>query len=74
MRLNLGIACYNSVQNLLSSPLLSKNVKIRTHKTVILPAVQYGCKTWFLKLRERHRLRMFENRLLRRILDGRGMM
>jgi hypothetical protein len=58
---------YHSVQNLLSSSLLSKNVKIRIYKTVILPVVLYGCETWSLTLREEHRLRMFENRVLRRI-------
>jgi hypothetical protein len=57
----------NSVQNLLSSCLLSKNLKIRIHKTIILPVVLYGCETWSLKLREEHRLAVFENRVLRRI-------
>jgi hypothetical protein len=66
-RLNSGNACYNSVQNLLSSRLLSKNLKIRIYKTIILPVVLYGCKTWFLTLREEHRLRVFEIRVLRRI-------
>jgi hypothetical protein len=45
-RLNSGNACYHSVQNLLSSRLLSKNVKIRIFKTIILPVVLYGCETW----------------------------
>jgi hypothetical protein len=44
-----------------------KNVKIRIYKTVILPVVLYGCETWSLTLREEHRLRMFENRVLRKI-------
>jgi hypothetical protein len=44
-RLNSGNACYHSVQNLLSSPLLSKNIKIRIYKTIILPVVLYGCET-----------------------------
>jgi hypothetical protein len=66
-RLNSGNACYHSVQNLLSSRLLSKNIKIRTYKTIILPVVPYGCKTWSLTLRGKHRLRVFENRVLRRI-------
>jgi hypothetical protein len=56
--------CYHSVQNLLSSSLISKNVKIKTHKTKILPVVLYGCKTWSLTLREERRLRVFENRVL----------
>jgi hypothetical protein len=44
-----------------------KNVEIRIYKTIIVPVVLYGCKTWFLTLREKHRLRLFENRMLRRI-------
>ena len=51
-------AFYYSVQNLLSSNLLSKNLKIKLYKTVILPFVLYGCKTWSLKLREESRLRV----------------
>jgi hypothetical protein len=66
-RLNSGNAYYYSVQNLLSSCLISKNLKIKIHKTVILPVVLYGCKTWSLTLRDEHRLRVFENRVLRRI-------
>jgi hypothetical protein len=65
--MNSGNACYHSVQNLLYSRLLSKNIKIRIYKTIILPVVLYGCGTWFLKLRDEHRLRVFENRVLRRI-------
>jgi hypothetical protein len=45
-RLNSGKACYHSVQNLLSSRLLSKNVKVKIYKTIILPVVLYGCETW----------------------------
>jgi hypothetical protein len=66
-RLNSGNACYHSVQNLLSSCLLSKIIKIRIYKTIILLVVLYGCKTWSLILREGHRLRVFENRVLKRI-------
>jgi hypothetical protein len=69
-RLNSGNACYYSVQNLLSSRLLSKNIKIRIYKTIILPVVLYGCEPWFLTLREEHRLRVFENRALRRIFGS----
>jgi hypothetical protein len=58
--LNLGNACYHSVQNLLSSRLLSKNIKIRTYTTIILPVVLRLCETWSLILREEHRLRMIE--------------
>jgi hypothetical protein len=57
----------NSVQNLLSSRLISKNLQIKIYETVILSVVLYGCETWSLTLREEHRLRVFENRELRRI-------
>jgi hypothetical protein len=50
-RLNSGNACYHSVQNLLPSRLLSKNLKIRIYKMIILPVVLYGCETWSLTLR-----------------------
>ena len=63
-RLKSGNACCHSVQNLLSSSLLPKNVKI--HRTTVLPVV-YGCETWSLTLREDSRLGVFENRVLRRI-------
>jgi hypothetical protein len=66
-RLNSGNACYHSVQGLLSSCLLSRNVKVKIYKTVILPVVLYGLETWSLMLREEHKLRVFENRVLRRI-------
>jgi hypothetical protein len=48
--------------------LLAKNIKIRAYKTIILPVVLYGYESWFLTLRKEHRLRVFENRVLRRIL------
>jgi hypothetical protein len=51
----------------LSSRLLSGNVKVKIYKTIILPVVLYGCETWSLTLREEHILRVFENRVLRRI-------
>jgi hypothetical protein len=60
------------VQNLLSSLLLSKNLKITIYKTIILPVVLYGCETWSLILREEHRLEVFENRVLRRIFGPKG--
>jgi hypothetical protein len=66
-RLNLGNACYHLVQSLFSCRLLSRNVKVKIYKTIILPVVLYGCETWSLTLREEHRLRVFENRALRRI-------
>jgi hypothetical protein len=68
-RQNLGNACYHSVQSLLSSRLLSRNVKFKIYKTIILPVDLYGCETWSLTLREEHRLRVFENRVLRRIFE-----
>jgi hypothetical protein len=51
----------------LPSRLISKNLKIKIHKTVILPVVLYGCETWPLTLGEEYGLRVFENRVLRRI-------
>ena len=53
------------MQNLLSSSLISKNLKIKTYRIIILPVVLYGCVTWSLILREDRRLRVFENRVLR---------
>jgi hypothetical protein len=64
-RLNSGNVCYYSIQNLLSYRLISKNLKIKIYKTVILPVVLYGCETWSLTLGEEHRLRVFENIVLR---------
>jgi len=55
------------VQNILSSSFLSKNVKIKIYRTVSLAVVLYGCEAWSLTLREERRLRVFENRVLRRI-------
>ena len=52
LREGLGNACYHSVQNLLSSSLLSRNLKIKIYRTIILPVVLYGCETWSLTLRE----------------------
>ena len=60
-------SCYHTVQNLLSSSLLSKNLKIKIYRIIILPVVLYGCETWSLTLREERRLRVFENRVWRRI-------
>ena len=62
-----GNSCYYSVQTLLSSRLLFKNLKIKIYKTIILPVVLYGCETRSLTLREESRLRVFENRIQRRI-------
>jgi len=67
-RLKSGNAWYYSVQNLLSSSLLSKNLKlIKLYRTIILPVLLYRCETWSLTLRKEYRLRVFENRMLRRI-------
>ncbi|KAJ4431047.1 hypothetical protein ANN_19640 [Periplaneta americana] len=69
-RINMGNACYYSVEKLFSSSLLSKNLKGRIYKTVILPVLLYGCETWTLTLREEHRLRVFENKVLRKIFGA----
>ena len=62
-RLKPGNSCYYSVQTLLSSRLLSKNLKIKIYKTIILPVVLYGCEAWSLTLREK--CRVFENKILK---------
>ena len=67
--LKVGNACYYSVQNLFSSSLLSKKLKIKIYRTIILSVVLYGCETWSLTLREECRLRVFENRVLRRVFE-----
>jgi hypothetical protein len=66
-RLNSGNACYHSVQSFLSSRLLSRYVKVKIYETIVLPVILYGCETWSVTLREEHRLRVFEYRVLRRI-------
>ena len=55
------------MQNVLSSSFLSKNLKIKLYRIIILPVVLYGCETWSLRVRAECRLRIFENRVLRRI-------
>ena len=67
-RLKSENACYLSVQNILSSSLLFKNIRIKLYRNIILPVVLYECETWSLTLREERRLRVFENRVLRRII------
>jgi len=62
-----GNACYYSVQHLLSSRVLSKNLNFKIYRTIILPVVLYGCETWSLTLGEERTLRVFENRVLRRV-------
>jgi hypothetical protein len=66
-RLNSGNACCYSVQCILSSHLLSRNVKVKIYKTIFLPVVLYECETLSLTLNEDDILRVFENRILRRI-------
>ena len=51
--------------------MLSKNLKIKIYRTIILPVVLYGCETWSLTLWEERKLRVFENMVLRRILGPR---
>ena len=70
-RLRSGNACYHSVQNLLSSRLLSKNLKIKIYRIIILPVILYGCETRSLTLREERKLRVFENMVLKRIFGPR---
>ena len=74
-RLKAGNSHYHSVQTILSSRLLSKSLKIKIYKTIILPVVLYGSEAWSLASREERRLRVFKNRILKRIpyLDPRGM-
>ena len=66
-RINSGNACYHSVQNLLPSTLLAINLEINTYRNIILPVVLCGCETCVFTFREERRLRVFENRVLRRI-------
>ena len=66
-RLKSGNAGAHSVQDLLSSSLLSKNINSKIHRIIILPVVLHGCETWSLTLRAERRLMVFENRVLRRI-------
>ena len=65
------VICYHSVQNILSSRLLSKNLKTKIYRTIILPVVLYGCETWSLTRREERKLKVFENMVLRRIFGPR---
>jgi hypothetical protein len=66
-RVKSGNVCYHSVQNFLSYSLLSTNLKIKICRNIILPVGACGYETWSLILREKHRLRVSENRVLRRI-------
>ena len=68
----MGIACYYSLEKILLSRLLSKKLKVKTYKTIILglPVVLCGCETWSFTLREEQRLRVFENKVLRKIFGA----
>ncbi|KAJ4439313.1 hypothetical protein ANN_07435 [Periplaneta americana] len=68
-RINMGNACYYLVEKLLSSSLRSKNLEVRIC-TVILLVFLYGCETWTLTLREEQRLRVFENKVLKKIFGA----
>jgi len=59
--------CISLQRRLITSRLLSKNLKIKIYRNIILPVVLHGCETWSLTLREERRLRVFENRVLRRV-------
>ena len=69
-RINMGNACYYSLEKILWFHPLSKKLKVNTYKSIILPVVFYGCETWSLTLREEHRLTVFENKVLRKIFVG----
>jgi hypothetical protein len=66
-RLNSNNLCCHAFPNLLSPCLLSKNINIKIHRTIFLPVVLFECETWSLAVKEQHTLRVFENRVLRRI-------
>ena len=67
-RINMGKVCCYSLEKILSSRLLSRKLKDNTYKTITLPVVLCGYKTWSLTLREEHRLRVFKNKVLRKIV------
>ena len=71
-RINMGNTSYYSLENMLLSRLHSKKLKVKTYrpKTLILPVVVYGCETWSLTLREDQRLRVFKNKVLRKIFGA----
>jgi hypothetical protein len=66
-----GNACYHSAQNILCSSWLSESINIKTYRIIILPVVLYGFESWSLILWEERRMRVFENRVLRRIFGPR---
>ena len=69
-RINMGNACYYSLEKILSPHMFSNKLKVNTYKTIILPVVLYGCETWSLMLREELRLSVLENRVLRKIFGA----
>jgi hypothetical protein len=71
-RSNSGNVSYSSVPILLSSRVLSKNIKIKIYKNLILPEILYGFEIWSLTLRGEHRLRVYENRMVRGIFRSEG--
>jgi hypothetical protein len=73
IRFNFGNSCYRAVQNLLPGRLLSKNVKIKYKKSIILPVVLYGCETWLFSLRKEHKLRVLRTGCLGEYLDLEGI-
>jgi hypothetical protein len=64
-RLRSRNACYLSVQNLLASRLLSKNLKIKMYRNIIFPFVLFGCETWSPTIREKRKMRVFDKMVLR---------
>ena len=70
LRINMGNACYYSLEKILSSRLISKNLKVNTYETIILPVVLHGCGTWSLTLREEYKLRVSEYKVLRKIFGA----
>ena len=66
----MGNASYYSLEKILSSRLFSKKLNVKPYKTIILPVILYGCESWSLTLREEHRLRVFENKVLRMIFGA----
>jgi hypothetical protein len=65
----LGYVCYHFLQNLLSPSLLYKNIKIKKHRAVIVRVIFHACGTWSLTWRDKHRLRVFNNRALGQIFE-----
>jgi len=66
-RLVSGNACFYSVQKFLTSQLISRKLKMKIYRTVILPVLLYGCESWSTTLADEHKLRVFENKVLTKI-------